>query len=471
MNPSAYDLSSSFSVWFVSALTVLISLGLIGAYQTRRMSLLEAIMYSIALQAYNIPQLGPTINATFFVSYYCLFDELRRFALGRIRIRKSLLWLLVLPLVSSGVVMLVLSTDDIFYYPHNNRQLLFLKPLYFYLKNYLPLFAVGAKIFREAPKPEAFWAIIKKIAFWSCFVGLAQWVLGTYSDLTLAKELLGMKLRYLSGFGLRISAFFAESKNFGAFLGLALPLFLQDRAYAKALLALAVGLLTLSQTFQIFLLVALIVLVGFRSVHHLRLQIVGTLALISSLFAAINLWREPVVGFVIEHSDNRLVQSLIGRAAVKYNIGDADSQSSVLGLPLQPDLELPVYRFMQDHPWLLLTGYGPANSSFIPPDYFWGQYNYEAHLEGSPNHMNMRWFFFIAEWGLVIFIIFFWRLTQVGYQRHFSYRYYSFLWVCFFFNEIDLLIIIYFMILTNQGQAQHAQTTLASDNESRDRRL
>jgi hypothetical protein len=447
MNPSAYDLSSELSVRLVSVLTVLISMALIGAYRTRKISMLEAILYSIALQAYNIPQLGPTINATFFVSYYCLVEELLRFVLGRVRIRKSFLLLLVLPLFSSIIILIVLAENDIFYYPHHNRYALFLKPFYFYLKNYLPFFAVGAKVFREAPQPSTLFGVIKKIALWSCFVGILQWVLGTYTDLTIVKELLGMKLRYMSGFGLRISALFAESKNFGAFLGLALPLFVYERAYTRALVVLLMGLLTLSQTFQIFVLVAVIIFVAFKHVPHLRLQVIGTIAIISTFFAAINLWREPVVQFVIQHNDNRLVQSLIGRAAIKYNIGDADSQTSALGLPLQPDLELPVYRFFQDNPWLFVTGYGPGNSTFIPPDYFWGQYNYEAHIEGSPNHMNMRWFFYIAEWGIVIFLVFFLKLTSLPYFKHFVHRYYSFLWVCFFFNEIDLLLMMYFLIL------------------------
>ena len=58
--------------------------------------------------------------------------------------------------------------------------------------------------------------------------------------------------------------------------------------------------------------------------------------------------------------------------------------------------------------------------------------------------MNLRWFNYIAQFGIITFFIFLIILTNVNKNDKFNIKYYSFLLISLFFIDIDIFVIIMF---------------------------
>jgi hypothetical protein len=441
---------------FRESMPLLIAGTLLYLYYNRKIAVIDCLLYAFATEAYSMIMIGPTFTATFFIGMVFLADQLHQLARGEMTIQRQYLLLLILPLLSSIAVFMVIQFyKDPFYYPGGRYYVFYTRPLYFYFKTYLPLFAIGSKIVQERASYsfEDFLTTVKKIAKISCVIaGIQIFAEYTFNNLDL-DEILGLQRRYLQEqsndvFNLRVQALFSEPKIFSAFLSLAIPAFLRDRNYKMTVISLLACLLTVSQTCWINLLAGAMVFFVFKGVTSVRGKIVFTLAAIVGLFMAVASSREYFIKQYAENQQNAVYQLVFKRSSYRYNTELWGKNNIILGMPLQRDLELPVVDFLKDEPYLLLSGYGGGNSTFIPPKYFFGQLNYENHMAGlGGNNLNMRWFFILAEFGGIALLLYFLILMRTNKNiTAFQNNYLAFVAVCFFFSQIDLILVMVTML-------------------------
>lgn len=446
---------------FYSFISILISAYLIFLYYNDRLTVLEIIVISFCCQAYEVSFIGPTITPYFFISTYLLLKFLKDFILSSIRIKYTYLFLFILPLFSSLYAVTYHSVSfNTFYNIPISKFFFYTKPIFFYIKNYLPFFVNSYYIYKDKKVLNVlyFYNLIVRVALISCILAFFQILTSISTSNGLLTEILGVKKRYMfelpSGLSfVRVSAFFLEPKHFSAFLGLSLPILLKNREYFKSALVITTGFLTMSQTFTIEIVLYILIFVLLKRLLSLRFLVMLTIFIVICLSATIYNSREILIQSAITNKNNPIFIILADRFVSRYDGTISMAEDSDLGgLPFQQDLELPVFRFIYDNPIALITGYGPGNSSFLPPRYFEGLWSYEAQLSGTrSNHMNLRWFFYVSEFGLPIFVALFLILTTVGCGK-FEKLYYAFLWSCFFFNEIDMILVAFYVIL-NQKKA------------------
>jgi len=413
---------------------------------------METLLYAFATEAYTMLMVGPTFTSTFFISIVFTLEQAHRLIRGNLQIKPKYFLLLALPLISNIVIfMVVLLYKDPFYFPNNKIVTFYFRPLYFYVKTYLPLFAIASKIVQEKDKIsfQLFSDTMKKIARFSMVIAIIQIGCQYIFKSVLLGEILGLQKRYMleqstSILTLRVQAFFAEPKNFSAFLSLSIPLFMKDRQYWLTILAITVGIFTSSQTFWINMLAALLTFIAVGGIPSARVKILSVMSIIIGMFLIVAASKEYFIKLYAKNQHNALYELALKRSVYRYDNEFWQKDNVVFGMPLQRDMELPVVDFLRDEPYLLLTGYGAGNSTFIPAKYFFGQLNYENRLQGIGGHnLNMRWFYIVAEFGFLSLICFFVILTKT--RTHiplFQSSYLAFIWVCFFFSQIDLFLIL-----------------------------
>lgn len=455
MDNSIYNLlvsSNPYVEVFKETMPVLIAGMLLHLHYKGRITALETLLYAFSTEAYTMLKIGPTFTATFFVSVAFTIEQLHYLIRGHIYIHRRYLLLLVLPAISSFIIFFIVQLyKDPFYYPPGKQSAFYMRPVYFYIKTYLPLFAIGAKLLQDKEQLsfEYYTGVMKKIAKFSFVIAGLQIICQFLIHNDSLGEILGMQHRYMlesstSVFSMRVQALFGEPKVFSAFLSVSLPLFVRSKEYKMAVLSILMGLLTVSQTFWINMLSAGITFLLVGRMQSTRLKIVSTLGIIISLFLIVNESKNYFIKLYAKNQNNAMYQLVFKRSVYRYDNEIWQKDNVVMGMPLQRDMELPVVDFLRDQPYLLLTGYGAGNSTFIPAQYFFGQMNYESRLNGVGGHnLNMRWFYILAEFGIFSLIIFFSILT---YTRKnipvFQSSYFAFIWVCFFFSQIDLFLII-----------------------------
>ncbi|SDH28137.1 hypothetical protein [Chitinophaga filiformis] len=471
MADTIYDILVSSNVYvevFKETMPLLIAGTLLHLHYNNRITALEAILYAFATEAYTMLKVGPTFTATFFVSVAFLIEQIHLFIKGEIYVRRKFLLLLILPALSSIVIFLIVQFyKDPFYYPPGKQAAFYLRPVYFYIKTYLPLFAIGAKILQDRAQIsfDFFADVMKRIAKFSFVIALLQIFCQIVLHNETLGEILGLQRRYMLEastfiFSIRVQALFGEPKVFSAFLSLCIPLFMRDKEYRMAALALLMGILTVSQTFWINMLSATLVFMAVSRISSTRLKIAGTLGIIIGLFLVISGSKDYFIKLYAKNQNSTMYQLVFKRSVYRYDNTIWQKNNVILGMPLQRDMELPVVDFFRDQPYLLLSGYGAGNSTFIPAQYFFGQMNYENRLNGIGGHnLNMRWFYIMAEFGIFSLIIFFMILTQTRPDIPiFQSSYLAFIWVCFFFSQIDLFLIITALLCTYDPDASPALT-------------
>jgi hypothetical protein len=428
----------------------LMALFFLSFYIRKKINIIELLLIGISTETFTAITLGPTFSASLFISYYILLTEFLFALKGKLAFQKKYLFLFFLPLISSLGVFIMVANNDIFQYP-TGRLSFYLKPVYFYIKNYLPVFAIGSAIFRERDELSFsnLKAIVQKIATFSLCIALLQIFVVYAFRVHEIGEIVGLQKRYLvqhqnDFFKLRLQALFKEPKKYSSFLALVIPIFWYEKKYFLALVSVVLASLTLSQTFWVNFLCMVILFLFFAKVKSFRIKIIGTLSLMIALFLMVDSSKDFFVNKYMENQDNFFYKLIASRAVERLDLNDLDNENSPLGIPLQKDLELPVYNFFCDHPQFLLFGYGPGNSPFINAEYFFHVSNYEARLKGvGANNMDMRWFFIFSEFGLIAFILYFVILTRVDKRiPAFQCNYFAFVWVCMFFSEIDVIWVI-----------------------------
>jgi hypothetical protein len=453
---------------------LVIALILLYLYYNKRISIIDTLLYAFASEAYTMLVIGPTFTATFFVGIFIFVEQAHQLFTGRQYIRKEYFFLLILPLLSNIAVFLITQFyKDPFSYPGGRLYAFYTKPIYFYIKTYLPLFAIGAKIVQERGQIsfEKFAGSMKKIAIISCVIAFTQIAVQLIFHNVELSELMGLQSRYLlqeinGPLGLRVQALFGEPKIFSAFLSLAIPLFLKDRNYKAAALMAVVGILTSSQTFWINILAGGLLFLCLPKLMSVRWKIISTLGMIVGIFLAISASKEYILKQYMANRNQPVYRLLFERSAYRYDYSEVWGKNNIiLGIPLQRDMELPVVDFLRNEPYLFISGYGAGNSTFIPPSYFFGQMNYQNRLAGiGGQNLNMRWFFILAEFGAVSLVFFFLILTRTGKGTPpFQRSYLAYVAVCFFFSQIDLfLIIVALLCAYNNGSVNekgHEQST------------
>lgn len=437
---------------FRETMPLIIACILLYQYYKNRITIIDTLLYAFATEAYTMLVIGPTFTATFFISIFILVDQAHQLFTGRQFIRKEYLFLLLLPLISHLTVFLItLLYKDPFSYPGGKLFPFYTRPLYFYIKTYLPLFAIGAKIVqdRDHLSFKDFETTMKKIAGASCVIAVIQITIQVIFRNNELGELIGLQSRYLmeqvnGPLGLRVQALFAEPKVFSAFLSLAIPIFMHERKYKMVVVMLIIGMLTSSQTFWVNMLSAGLLFTLFYKVPSVRIKILSAMGAIIGLFLLVATSKEYFLKHYMENRNQPIYKALFERSAYRYDNQVWQKNNIIMGIPLQRDMELPIVDFLKDEPYLLISGYGGGNSTFIPPGYFFGQASYQNRLAGiGGQNLNMRWFFILVEFGAVSLVFFFLILTRVSPQTSsFQRNYLAFLGLCFFFSQIDLFLVI-----------------------------
>ncbi|SFD02889.1 hypothetical protein SAMN05518672_101116 [Chitinophaga sp. CF118] len=458
--------SSPYIEFFKETMPLLFATVFLFLHYKKRITALETIMYAFATEAYTMLMIGPTFTATFFVSIFFMVDQGHQLMTGRIHIQRKYLLLLLLPALSSIVIFMIIQFyKDPFSYPQGKMSAFYMRPLYFYVKTYLPLFAIASKIVQEKEllSFELFSRTIKKIARISFLIAFIQIGSQYIFKSRMLGEILGLQSRYMMGqdssfFTLRVQAFFAEPKVFSAFISLCIPLFVKDREYKMTSIAIFIGILTASQTFWINLLAFLVTFWVVGGIPTVRTKIAGTLGIIIGLFLIVNASKVYFIRFYANNQHNAVYQLVFKRSVYRYDNEVWQKDNVILGMPLQRDMELPVVDFLRDQPYLLLSGYGAGNSTFIPAQYFFGQMNYKNRVNGVGGHnLNMRWFYILVEFGLFSLVCFFLILTQTKPDiSKFQSSYLAFIWICFFFSQIDLFLITTALLSVYNTKSEHA---------------
>lgn len=441
---------------FVSIECIFLTVLLFWLYHKQKISAIELILYSFACSTFFIPFISNTVTPLFFVSTYFLLSEGLAFVRGRKNINISLAIVLLLPILSSLIIAAFLFFGlDIFDGNNPSIARVLFDGLFFYVKYFLPFVFMGTRIYREGRRYNAdyFFSIIKRVAIVSCYIGLFQLFLSIIIKDEFVLRIFGLRTTYLSYTAggheantARVSAFFVEPKFLASFLVVSFPLFLRDKKIMPIILVFIVGLFTASQTFTAGILVTVILFFVIRNVSKIRLNIALGLLIILVSFYSISLLKVTLLDFYMAHSDNYVVSLLLSRAIDRYDVDKEDQvNTQILGIPLQKDSDLPIALFFSTKPFLLLSGYGIKNGGFIPPKYY--IFNEEGFKDvGSLTYnLDFRWFYFVCEFGLIIFLIWLWFFTRKfdsAEISRFERKYYAFLIVFLFFNGIELIIIL-----------------------------
>jgi hypothetical protein len=458
--------SSPYVEFFRETMPLVFAAILLWLHYQKKITTLETVLYAFATEAYTMLMVGPTFTATFFVSIFFMLEQAHRLITGQMQIQRKYLLLLALPALSNIMIfMIVQFYKDPFYYPQGKMAAFYMRPVYFYIKTYLPLFAIASKIVQEKDQIsfDLFSETMKKIARISFVIASIQISCQYIFKSVIIGEILGLQSRYMieqanSFFTLRVQALFAEPKVFSAFLSLCIPLYIKDRQYKMAFIAIIFGIFTTSQTFWINVLTAGITFRVAGSIYSARVKIAASLGIIIGMFLLLNASKDYFIKLYAKNQQNALYQLVMKRSVYRYDNEIWQKDNVIMGMPLQRDMELPVVDFLRDQPYLLVSGYGAGNSTFIPAQYFFGQLNYENRLNGIGGHnLNMRWFYILVEFGLLAFICFFYILTQTRPNiPKFQSSYLAFIWVCFFFSQIDLFLIITALLCVYDTKSEDA---------------
>jgi hypothetical protein len=429
---------------------------LVYKYLKANESIVVLLFAAFALRYFSIPIVGPTIDVLYLFSLSVTCFELVSFLSNRTKVSASKLALFVLPIAFFFAYLFVYEFQNNQYLGKFNRLFWYTKTTLNYFKTFLPYFLVGMAVKRQINKIrfEKVYRSIYRIAKISCWIALVQLlcfiVLYNHSALL---AIIGLKgghdYQYNAGLInlVRLQAFFYEPKSLAAFLGLATPVAIHVGNKKSVLLFLVVGFLTLSQTFIVILLAALIVFLLLRKINTVRSTIVCSITIIVGFFFSISTLKNYLLENYATQEETIAYKIFLDRAFQRYTLDDLDENRELFGIPLQPDIELPAVNFLRDNKIFFLTGFGPGNYNLIPFKYFISQWNITAIEEGNfKGHFDMGWLYLVAEFGVFFFCIVFISLTKTK-ARGFDAKFYAFLWLIFFFHRIDFLLIAFFCLL------------------------
>jgi len=436
----------------IGTIMTLVAAGLLLWYYYRgKIDVAQLIVLGWATQSYNM-FIGPTVTPLYIIVQIFLIEEAIRFINKGIRLRTRYVILLPFPIISSLAFLYIAAFAGDIFETRFGLVSQIAKCFAYYIRYYLPYFVVGFKVYRSNTDIQSFYTFVKGVAVVSSVVACIQLLVHVTIGNATLDEIFGLKDRYafdLAGINfIRVQALFYEPKGLGAFLGIALPLFVRGRQPFAVLFITLVGILTISQTFMSMCLAATIVFLLAGFAKKVRSSLACSLVIMLLIFSAISSAKNYLVENSLSYQQQVLYKIVADRAIQRF--ANDDDASDFLGIPLQKDLELPIVMFFREHPFVLLSGYGPLNNNLVPDHFFEGQWNYLAKQEGTfKGHVDMGWFFIIFEMGIIAFITIVTVLTKIN-STEFNNKYYSFIWMGFFFHRIEFLLIIVFAILAKK---------------------
>ncbi|HEX8017530.1 MAG TPA: hypothetical protein VF465_20040 [Flavobacterium sp.] len=455
------------------ALTIL----LFWLYNSAKINAIEFILFGAACSTFYIPFISITATPLFFISTYFFISEGVALYRNNLRLKLSLLIILFLPVLSSITISVLIALGyDIFDGNNPSVGRVLYDGVFFYVKYFLPLIFLGTKIYRESRTYDInyFFSIIRKVAIYSCYIGLFQLVLSSIIKDETILRVIGMRSNYLAyvaggqdAANARVSAFFIEPKFLAAFLVVSIPLFLKEKKFLSLILVLIIGLLTASQTFMVGVLLAGIIFFIIKKIKNIRANVALGIIMIVIMFYSISLLKVVFLDFYSAHSDNYLVNLVLSRAVDRYNTDadDGEANMNFLGIPLQKDSDLPIALFFATKPLLYLSGYGLKNGGFVPAKYY--IFDDDRVKDGSLTYnLDIRWFYFTCEFGLIIFLIwlhYFTKKFDSTIITPFENKYYAFLIVFLFFSGIELYIILlyaFYMGLSYYNKSEKVQISI-----------
>lgn len=424
-------------------------------YIKKREKIVELIFLAFALKYFSVRLIGPTIDVLYLLCLFITGYEIVKYGVS-IKIKPKIAIAFILPFA------IFLCSDYLFVVTGLNNGLnpiaWILKTCLNYIKIFLIFYFVGVAVAKQASKikiDDVFNTILK-ITFISCCISAFQLFLFIilYNQETIL-QLFGIagghSFEYPVGSinFVRLQAFFYEPKSFAAFLALAIPIALHKKKIVQAICFFVAGCFTLSQTFFVILITAVFIFILFKWIKSVRLNIIATIGSIILIFLSIASARELIIEKYADAQDNFIYKIFVERAVSRYNFNeDLEEKNELWGIPLQKDIELPAVNFLSENPVFLLTGFGTGNYNTIPREYFTSKWNLDALEEGTfKGHFDMGWIFLIAENGLIYFIFLFLILTPTV-PSGFNAKFYSFLWLVFFFHRIDILLIVFFVLIS-----------------------
>lgn len=432
--------------------TLIITLILVYLHNSKKINNIEVLLFAYASQTFHL-SIGLTITSFFLVVVYLGTQEIIFILKNGIKVRKALFPFVVLPIVSYALFLIIYVTQDIKIEIESNESFkLILNPIYYFLKFHVPFLLVANRLSRDEKMTlENFLNTVKKIAVFSIYLGFFQFLLHLILNNPLLDQIIGLKLKYRIGFirsinFIRINALFYEPKGLGIFMALAFPILIKYKMKIYAALSVIIGLLTVSNLYQIGLVIGFICFGIFVNIKSIRIAFTKVFLIIISFFIVFQLL---IVNIDIESfRNNDLIYYSLNRIKQRYNSNNPMSGNLVLGIPLQADLEGPVYNFLKDNPILFLSGYGAFNGIFIPNKYFEGTYAYYSRVDGNhKGHLDMGLAFWLFEFGLLslIYLLIILTKNRKGFSV-FLKKYYVFLLIFSVFFRIDYILVIVYLL-------------------------
>lgn len=442
---------------FVGTVIILIiTFCVIYNYRKGRLSVIQSIIIGVATETFAIWSIGPTITTRFFIVYYFFLSEF--FFLLRNYKQIRLKFIFLIPLIS-GLIVILFNSSGLELYESDTSGFL-LSPVYYYIKHFFPFVFVANKIRRESTYEDIdkTFAFILKVATYSCYLALFQLAFHIVFHSEFVEEtFLGVRSynTYKYQIGnlnfLRMNALFYEPKGFSAILAIAIPICIfKYRKYQQAIFYFIVAVLTVSQTFFAILFCLIFSFILFKEIKTVLGKFVFSLLGLVGIFLCISAFKSYLFASYVEGGDDVMTKMVMERAAQRFDLGSVNSDNELLGIPLQPAMELPVVKFMKDHPGYILTGHGPSNNMYIPVDYYAETEDYDARLRREiRGGIDMGWFNLTFEFGIMGCLIFMLFLTNIRAANKFKSSFYTFLLLAFFFQaySIEWLIIVFYVLI------------------------
>jgi hypothetical protein len=456
----------------LSSTALFITLTIISCYNLHKINAIESFILGFCSQAFYIEYIGPTISTLLLLAMYFAFDDILLIVKNHFsfRIKLSHLLLISLPIASFLICFNYYIFDDCIF--QNKLDASYAKYfITYYLKNYLIFFVIGWRVSRELSKYDFDRCLdfLERIAIASCFIAIFQLIFHAFFGYTspviptsqggkgyILDLIIGLKsYSYtLNDIPLtRPNAFFFEPKELAGFLAIMIPYILHRKNYHKALFAVFVGVLTISSTFYIVLIIAAINFVLLNHFRYLRTIILMNIFILISFAFIISNTAELILDNYGTYSDKLIYKLLLERSVTRLDTSRGmvlqDDRKDFYGIPLQRDLELPVVNFMRDYPVVFFLGYGPGNARLVPNEYFLGTPSYEQRVEGKHlGHMNMGWLYYVSEMGILFFVVYFMVITKLNLSG-IKLKYYAYIVSSLFVYRVDILLVILYVIVSN----------------------
>ncbi len=457
--------------YYYTIVAILVVIILYGSYKSKKINVVSMILYSWSMGGFNSTLVGVNITPLIIILFLIYIEGVLLFFKKKPVISLLSFIIIFSPIILSLIVLVInYSYKSDLFSVSKNDLVLYIRPIYYFFKSHLPyiffIYLVSNKVLNY--NSDTFFNDVIKISKFSLVVFILQQIIYYFiTNQPEVLEVINIKRRYIisneysSINVMRSGAFFPEPKDYAYFLGISLPILFYKKQYKFFVTCIIVGFLTLSNTFHSVILVYLVCFTFLGWIYSLRKKIFYSILTIILLFSFAQLALKYISDNYLSNAENVAASILFSRLANRVDVVDSyDEDNVVMGIPLQRDMELGVYLFFRDYPWLLVTGHGIGNNRYIPAKYYWQSTMYEDKLNGrAGGGVHMRLFFGLTEYGVLLFLLIAYFLTDIHIQRitKFESTYYAFLFVTLLFAGNEFIIMCFFCLLLFTNKAKNTK--------------